>query len=100
MHREEARADYVRTLKHLRRAPARRSCRPWSIPGHLWMLLMWPTFQRKGKRRFDALGYKPPAGSQLLETSHAIASCLEATRRCDAACCQQSLSWMGHPKTR
>ena len=85
LHREEARADYARTVKPLRRAPARRSCPPWSIPGRLWLLLMWPTFLRKGKRRSDALGYKPPAGSQLLETRHAITSCLEATRRCDAA---------------
>ena len=85
LHRGEARADYARTLKQLRRAPARRSCPPWSIPGRLWLLLMWPTFLRKGKRRFDALGYRPPAGSQLLETRHAITSCLEATRRCDAA---------------
>ena len=85
LHREKARADYARTVKQWRRAPARRSCPPWSIPGRLWLLLMWPTFMRKGKRRFDALGYKPPAGSQLLETRHAITSCLEATRRCDAA---------------
>ena len=80
LHREEARAEYARAVKRLRRAPARRSCPPWSIPGRLWLLLMWPTFLRKGKRRFDALGYKPPAGSQLLETRHAITSCLEATR--------------------
>ena len=73
------------TTKQLRRAPARRSCPPWSIPGRLWLLPMWPTFLRRGKRRFDALGYKPPAGSQLLETRHAITSCLEATSRCDAA---------------
>ena len=49
-HREEARADYNRTLKQLRRAPARRSCPPWSIPGRLWLLLMWPTFLRRKKR--------------------------------------------------
>ena len=29
LHREEARADYARTVKQLRRAPARRSCPPW-----------------------------------------------------------------------
>ena len=85
LHREEARADHARTVKQFRRAPARRSCSPWSIPGRLWLLLVWPTFLRRGKRRFDALGYKPPAGSQLLETRHAITSCLEATRRCDGA---------------
>ena len=45
--REEARADYFRTLKQLRRAPARRSCPPWPIPGRLWLLLMWPTFLRR-----------------------------------------------------
>ena len=67
-HREEARADYNRTLKQLRRAPARRSCPPWSIPGRLWLLLMWPTFLRRN-RRYDVLGYKPPAGSQLTETT-------------------------------
>ena len=55
LHRE-AHADCARTVKQLRRAPARRSCPPWSIPGRLWLLLMWPTFLRKGKRRFDALG--------------------------------------------
>ena len=38
-HREEARDDNNRTLKQLRRAPARRSCPPWSIPGRLWLLL-------------------------------------------------------------
>ena len=48
-HREEDRADYNRTLKQLRRAPARRSCPPWSIPGRLWLLFMWPTFLR-GKK--------------------------------------------------
>ena len=85
LHREEARADYARTVKQLRRAPARRSCPPWSIPGRLWM--------RKGTRRFDALGYKPPAGSQLLETRHDITSCLDATRRCDAAP-SRSLGWV------
>ena len=45
--REEARADYNRTQKQLRRAPARRSCLPWSIPGRLWLLLMWSTFLRR-----------------------------------------------------
>ena len=96
LHQEEARADCARTVKRLRRAPARRSCPSWSIPGRLWLLLMWPTFLRKGKRRFDALGYKPPAGSQLLETRHAITSCLEATRRCDAALVVSSrtLGWV------
>ena len=64
--REEARADYFRTLKQLRRAPARRSCPPWPIPGRLWLLLMWPTFLRR-KKRNDALGYNSPAGSQLTE---------------------------------
>ena len=49
-HREEARADYDRTLKQLRRAPARRSCPPWSIPGRLWLPLMWPTYVRRGKK--------------------------------------------------
>ena len=96
LHREEARADYARNVKQLRRAPARRSRPPWSIPGRLWLLLMWPTFLRKGKRRFDALGYKPLAGSQLLETRHAITSCPEATRRCDAApvVSSRSLGWV------
>ena len=81
LHREEARADYARTVKQLRRAPACRSCPPWSIPGRFWLLLMWPTFLRKGKRRFDALGCKPPA---------------EATRRCDAALVvsSRSLGWV------
>ena len=50
LHREEAPTDYARTL---RRAPARRSCPPWSIPGRLWLLLLWPTFLCKGKRRRD-----------------------------------------------
>ena len=83
LHREEARADYARTVKQLRRAPARRSCPPWSITGRLWL-------------RFDALGYKPLAGSQLLETRHAITSCLEATFRCDAAPVvgSRSLGWV------
>ena len=96
LYREEAQADSARTVKQLRRAPARRSCPPWSIPGRLWLLLMWPTFLRKGKRRIDALGYKPPAGSQLLETRHAITSCLEAMRRCDAASVvsSRSLGWV------
>ena len=95
-HRKEVRADYARTVKQLRRAPARRSCPPWSIPSRLWLLLMWQTFLRRGKRRFDALGYKPPAGSQLLETRHAITSCLEATGRCDAApaVSSRSLGWV------
>ena len=39
-HREEARADFNRTLKQLRRAPARRSCPPWSIPGRLWQTFL------------------------------------------------------------
>ena len=47
--REEARADYNRTLKQLRRAPARRWCPPWSIPGRLWLLLMWPNILRRKK---------------------------------------------------
>ena len=96
LHREEARADYARTVKQLRRAPARRSCPPWSIPSRLWLLLMWPTFLRKEKRRFGAMGHKPPAGSQLLETRHDITSCLEATRRCDAApvVSSRSLGWV------
>ena len=96
LHRDEARSDYARTVKQLRRAAARRSCPPWSVPGRLWLLLMWPTFLRKRKRRFNALGYKPPAGSQLLETRHAIASCLEATRQCDAApvISSRSLGWV------
>ena len=82
-------------MEQLRRAPARPSCPPWST-GRLWLLLLWPTILRKGKRRLDALGYKPPAGSQLLETTHAITSCLEATRRCDAApvVSSRSLGWV------
>ena len=37
------------------------------------------------KRRYDALGCKPPAGSQLTETTYAIMACLESTRRCESA---------------
>ena len=62
-HREEARADYDRTLKQLRRAPARRSCPPWFIPGRLWLLLMWQTLVRRGKMR-----YKPLSRLELTET--------------------------------
>ena len=96
LRREEARADYARIVKQSRRAPACRLCPPWSIPSRLWLLLIWPIFLRKGKRRCDALGYKPPAGSQLLETRHAITACLEATRRCDAALVvsSRSLGWV------
>ena len=94
-HREEARADYNRTLKQLRSAPARRSCPPWSIPGRLWWLHMWPTFLRR-KKRYDALGYKPPAGSQLTETRYAIIACLESTRRCESApvVSSRSVGWV------
>ena len=94
-HREEARADYNRTLKQLRRAPARRSCPPWSIPGRLWLLLMWPSFLRR-KTRYDALGYKPPAGSQLTETRYAIIACLDSTRRCESApvVSSRSMEWV------
>ena len=91
-HREEARANYNRTLKELRRAPARRSCPPWSIPGRLWLHLMWPTVLRR--KTYDALGYKPTAGSQLTETRYAITACLEST----GTCCQQPLHGVGHPK--
>ena len=45
---------------------------------------MWPTFLRR-RKRYDALGYEPPAGSQLTETRYAIIACLESTRRCDSA---------------
>ena len=83
-HRKEARDDYNRTLKQLRRAPARRSCPPWSIPGRLLLLLMWPTFLAQKKPK-DALGYKPPAGSELTETRHDIIACMESTRRCESA---------------
>ena len=94
-HREEARADFHRTLKQLRRAPARRSCPPWSIPGRFWLLLMWPTFLRR-KERYDALGYKPLAGSQLTETRYAITACLESTRRCESApvVSSRSMGWV------
>ena len=37
------------------------------------------------KKRYDALGYKPPAGLQLMETRYAIIACLESTRRCESA---------------
>ena len=37
------------------------------------------------KKRYDALGYKPPAGSQLTETRYAIIAWLESTRRCESA---------------
>ena len=95
LHREEARADYARTVKLLRRAPARLSCPPWSIPGAFGCFLCGRPFLRRGKLRFDALGYKPLAGSPLLESRHAITACLEATRRCDAApmVSSRSLGW-------
>ena len=96
-HREEARADYNRTLKQLRRAPARRSCPPWSIPGRLWLLLMWPTFVR-GKKRFDALGCKPPAGSQLTETRLAIIACQNLLDAVNRHLLQQPLHVSSHSK--
>ena len=37
------------------------------------------------RKRYDALGYKPPAGSQLTETRYAIISCFKSTRRCESA---------------
>ena len=41
-------------------------------------------FLAQKKQRDDALGYKPPAGSQLTETRYAIIACLESTRRCES----------------
>ena len=49
LHREEARADYARTVKQLRRAPARRSCPPWSIPGRLLVASYVADLRAQGK---------------------------------------------------
>ena len=48
------------------------------------------------KKRYDALGYKPPAGSQLTETRYAIIACLESTRRCESApvISSRSMGWV------
>ena len=45
---------------------------------------------------FKASSFSDFTGSQLLETRHAITSCLEATRRCDAApvVSSRSLGWV------
>ena len=66
-----------------------------SIPGRLWLLLLWPTFLRR-KKRYDALGYKPPAGSQLTETRYAVIACLVSTRRCESAfvVSSRSMGWV------
>ena len=34
------------------------------------------------EKRYHALGYKPPVGSQLTETKYAIIACLESSSRC------------------
>ena len=49
------------------------------------------------KKRYDALGYKPPAGSQLTETRYAIiVACLESTRRCvsEPVVSSRSMGWV------
>ena len=53
-------------------------------------------FLAQKKKRYDALGYKPPAVSQLTETRYAIIACLESTRRCESA--PVVSSGVGHSK--
>ena len=64
---KKALADFNRTLKHLRRAPARRSCPPWSR-SETHLAASHVTDFLAQKKRNDALRCKPPAGSQLMET--------------------------------
>ena len=95
-HREEARADYNRTLNPLRRAPARRSCPPLVHTRDECGCFSCGRLSCAEKKRYDALGYKPPAGSQLTETRYAITACLESARRCESApvVSSRSMGWV------